>query len=84
MNKSIPCVELLPGIKRCQLGFKSCQYHHWSQPLMQNSPLAPFLIEIFNTLCPSLRPVDAASIARIHVASNFLSFYEVVLLDDLF
>jgi hypothetical protein len=84
MNKSIPCMELLPGIEKCQLGLKSCQYHHWSQPLMQKSPLAPFLIETFNTFCPSSRPVDVASIVGIHAASNFSSFYEVVLLDDLF
>jgi len=52
--------------------------------LMQNSPLAPFLTETFNMLCPSLKLVDVASIVRIHMASNFSSFYEVVLLDDLF
>lgn len=51
---------------------------------MQNSSLAPFLTETFNMLCPSSKLLDVASIARIDAASNFSSFYEIVLLYDLF
>ncbi len=84
LSKFIPCAELLVEIEGCRMGLRSHQYHHRSQPLMQNSPLALFLKETFDTRYPSQEPMDVANIIGTHVTLDSSISYEIALLGDLF